>query len=238
MIVAISIGRAGSSGLKNKNLLKVNNIPLMNYPLKAALNSKMINEVFFSSDSEKMNKNAKSIGAKLIDRPKKLSTKKSLADHVYIHCYNEIKKEIKKIDLIVLLMSNAICISTKQINFGINKLKKNKSYDSAVTVSKYNMWSPLRARKIDNNGLLKPFIDFKYFDNLNLLNCDRDSQGDVWFADMGVSIIRPKNLEKIEEGLLPQKWMGKKIYPIKQEGGFDIDFKWQIPSLSIWAKRI
>ena len=30
----------------------------------------------------------------MIDRPKKLSTKKSLANHVYIHCYNEIKNNL------------------------------------------------------------------------------------------------------------------------------------------------
>jgi len=237
MNIAISIGRAGSSGLKNKNLLKVNGVPLMNYPLLAALKSKKVNKIYFSSDSEKMNKNAKALGVSTINRPKKLSTKSALADEVYIHCLNQIKKEFKDINLLILLMSNAICISPKQIDYGIKIMDNNKSIDSAITVSKYNMWSPLRARKIDNQGLLKPFIDFKYFKNRGQLNCDRDSQGDVWFADMGVSIIRPKNLDNLKNGLLPQKWMGKKIFPIKQEGGFDIDYKWQIPSLSMWAKK-
>ena len=61
------------------------------------------------------------------------------------------------------------------------------------------------------------------------LNCDRDSQGDVYYADMSVSVVRPKCLEEMKNGLLPQKWMGKVIAPIKSEAGFDLDYKWQSP---------
>ena len=105
-----------------------------------------------------------------------------------------------------------------------------------MTVSKYNMWSPLRARKIDENGLLMPFVPFETFGDPRNLNCDRDSQGDVWFADMGVSIVRPRCLENLEYGLLPQKWMGQKIYPLKQWGGLDVDYEWQIPQVEFWLK--
>ena len=40
-----------------------------------------------------------------------------------------------------------------------------------------------------------------------------------------------KCLEKLKDGLLPQKWMGKKIAPIKSYAGFDIDYDWQFPLL-------
>ena len=42
-------------------------------------------------------------------------------------------------------------------------LRNNSSYDSAVTVSCYNMWSPLRTRKIGKDGLLRPFVPFETF---------------------------------------------------------------------------
>ena len=98
------------------------------------------------------------------------------------------------------------------------------------------MWSPLRARKIGPDGLLHPFIPFEVFGDPKTLNCDRDSQGDCWFADMGVSIVRPHCLEDLEQGLLPQKWMGQKIYPLKQCGGLDVDYKWQIRQVESWLK--
>ena len=141
------------------------------------------------------------------------------------------------IELMVLLFCNAATILPETIDEGIEVLRNNPEYDSAVTVSCYNMWSPLRARKIESDGLLQPFVPFETFGDPKTLNCDRDSQGDVWFADMGVSIVKPRCLENLEEGLLPQKWMGQKIYPLKQWGGCDIDNEWQLPGLKHWLKK-
>ena len=75
------------------------------------------------------------------------------------------------------------------IDRGIKFLKKNKKFDSVVSTSVYNMWSPLRARKLDKSGKLVPFVKFEYFGNPKTLNCDRDSQGNVYFADMSLSIV-------------------------------------------------
>ena len=72
------------------------------------------------------------------------------------------------------------------------------------------MCSPLR-RKLDKKGLLKPFVKFEYFGNPKTLNCDRDSQGDVYFADMSLSTIRPKNLEDLSKNLLPQSGWVKNL---------------------------
>jgi len=84
---------------------------------------------------------------------------------------------------------------------------------------------------------LQPFIPFKSFGDPETLNCDRDSQGDAWFADMSVSIVRPSCLENLKRGLLPQKWLGQKIYPLKQQGGLDVDYEWQVPQAEYWLKR-
>jgi hypothetical protein len=139
-------------------------------------------------------------------------------------------------ELYVLLMANAPTISARQLGEGIAVLRAHPDFDSAVTVSCYNMWSPLRARKIGSDGLLHPFVPFETFGDPKTLNCDRDSQGDAWFADMGVSIVRPKNIDHLEDGLLPQKWMGRKIYPIKNEGGLDVDYPYQLPQAEHWLK--
>jgi GT2 family glycosyltransferase len=139
--------------------------------------------------------------------------------------------------MVVLLMCNAPAITSGTISAGIRNLRENPECDSCVTVSKYNMWSPLRARRVDKDGLLKPFVPFEALGDPKTLNCDRDSQGEVWFADMGSSIVRPSCLEHLEEGLLPQKWMGKRIYPLKQEGGCDVDFEWQMPMVEDWLKK-
>ena len=51
------------------------------------------------------------------------------------------------------------------IELGIRKLKNNPEADSVVTVSKYNMYSPTRARKINDSGFLDPFIPFENHPN-------------------------------------------------------------------------
>ena len=70
------------------------------------------------------------------------------------------------------------------------------------------MYSPLRARKLNEYGYLEPFVPFETFGNPENLNCDRDSQGDSYFADMSHTVCRSECIENINEGLLPQKWMG------------------------------
>mgnify|MGYP003879750681 CR=1 FL=1 len=235
------MGRAGSRGLKNKNLLKINGRKLCEYPLIAATKSQYTKSIYVTTDCPKIKKISQKYKAKIIERPKILCNSSALGESVYEHGYFEIKKDLKKkskkIELIVLLMANSATITWKMIDKGIKFLRRNKSFDSAVSTSVYNMWSPLRARKLDKKGALKPFVPFKVFGNPKTLNCDRDSQGDVYYADMSVSIVRPKCLENLKSGLLPQKWMGKKIAQIKSDAGFDVDKEWQIPQLQYWLKK-
>jgi len=239
MIVGILMGRKNSKAFPSKNLFPVMGKPLAWYPMYSAKKCPEIDEVYISTDDEKLISLAQEHGVNVIKRPKELCSNQALGEDVYVHAYEVIRnqKKSQKIELIVLLMCNAPAITSALISEGIKMLRKNPEYDSAVSVSKYNMWSPLRARKIGKDGLLHPFVPFDAFGNPESMNCDRDSQGDVWFADMGVSIIRPECLEHIKEGLLPQKWMGQKIYPLKQWGGLDVDEEWQIPQVEYWLKK-
>ena len=231
------IGRKGSTGFPNKNTLKIFNKYLCEYPLIAAKKTGLISKIFISTDCLKIKKITKKYEPIFLKRPKHLATNSALGEEVFRDAYFKIKKILKgeKISLVVLLMANAGTINSKLITQGIKILKKNKKYDSAVTTSVYNMWSPIRARTF-KKGFLVPFVPFKYMGGTKI-NCDRDAQGKVHFADMSVSIVRPKCLENLNSGLLPQKWMGKKIAPIPNEFGFDIDFEWQVPQLKYWIKK-
>ena len=235
------IGRAGSGGFPKKNIKKIFGKKLCEYSLMAAKKSKYIDKIFVSTDCPIIKKVSKKYGANVINRPKNLCSNKALGEDVFQHGYFEIKKITGKnkndIEFVILLFANVATISSKLIDKGIEYLKKNKKFDSAVSTSVYNMWSPLRARKLKKDGSLVPFVPFKTFGNPKTLNCDRDSQGDVYFADMSVSVVRSKCLEEMKNGLLPQKWMGKKIAPIKSEAGFDMDFSWQLPLAEYWIKN-
>jgi hypothetical protein len=210
----------------------------MMYPLLAGKNARYVDTQYVSTDSATIKAIAKQEGAHIIERPQHLCSKEALGEDAFQHAYFHLKKNTsEEIEFIVLLFCNSPTILSKTIDEGIEILRCNPNYDSAVTVSKYNMWSPLRARRENCNGLLDPFVPFSNFGDEKTLNCDRDSQGDVWFADMGVSIVRPHCLENMSDGLLPQRWMGRKIFPLKQWGGCDVDYEWQIPLVEYWLKK-
>ena len=246
MIAALLLGRKGSLGFPGKNTVSVLGRPLCVYPLLAALHAREVDRVYVSTDDENIMAISRDYSAEIIVRPPELASKEALGEDAYVHGYKVIGKKLKaesskrenqEIELMVLLFCNAATVLAETIDEGIEVLRNNPDYDSAVTVSCYNMWSPLRARKIGDDGLLQPFVPFETFGDPKTLNCDRDSQGNVWFADMGVSIVRPRCLENLEAGLLPQKWMGQKIYPLKQWGGCDIDYEWQVPGVEFWLRK-
>jgi hypothetical protein len=239
MISALILGRKGSKGLPGKNTMEVLGHPLAWYPMKTAITTPEIDKVYLSTDDPELVQIANDTGVEIIERPPELCIDDALGEDAYVHGFNEImqRNSEKDIELVVLLMCNAATINSSKISSGIKRMRENPELDSAVTVSRYNMWSPLRARKISNQGTLDPFVPFDVFGDPATLNCDRDSQGDVYFADMGCSIVRPRCLERLDDGLLPQKWMGTNIWPLIQEAGCDVDYEWQVPVVAWWIKK-
>ena len=240
VVCALALGREGSKGFPGKNLFPVLGRPLMAYPLLAARAAKSVARLYLSTDSKEMKAVGGDLGARIIDRPAELATDGALGEEAFAHGYRVIREELrregKEVELMVLLFCNAPTVTGVLIDDGVSALRLRPELDSAISCSVYNMWSPLRARRLGPDGFLQPFVPFEVFGDPKTLNCDRNSQGDVWFADMGVSVVRPRNLENLPEGILPQRWMGKAIHPLKQWGGLDVDYEWQIPQVEHWLK--
>jgi hypothetical protein len=240
MICALLIGREGSASFRGKNVSPMLGRPLVEYPLVAAKQASTVGRVYVSTDSPSLSAIARSLDCTVIERPAYLATAQSHGEDAFVHGYKTIRAEMlsnnESIELMVLLFANAATVRAETIDQGVQVLREQPELDSAVTVSCYNMWSPLRARRIGLDGLLHPFVPFEAFGDPSSLNCDRDSQGDVWYADMGLSVVRPRCLEQINAGLLPQKWMGQRIFPLKQWGGLDVDYEWQMPQVEFWLR--
>jgi CMP-N-acetylneuraminic acid synthetase len=238
MICAILIGRKGSTGFPGKNKYKYFGRPSFEYPLIAAHNSKYIEKIYVNSDIPEIQKFKKKYNLNFITRKKNLASNEALGEDVFADSINSVSRiEKNKCEIFVLLFANAPTINTKLIDEAILKLISNPKADSAVTVNIYNMYSPFRARKI-KNGFLAPFIPIKLWKNISpKVNCDRDSQGNVYFSDGGCSVVRKKNFISLKKNLLPMRWMGKKILPVYNEFGLDIDYKWQTGLINYWLKK-
>ena len=215
--------------------MKMLNRQLNEYALLAAHNCDAIDKIYISTDSPSIKSTLKKFNAKIIDRPPELARPESLTEDVLIHAYENIVLDLgEKPEMIVLLFANTPTVDYSKLSAGINILKNDLSLDSCFSVAKYNMFSPTRAKMLTKSNHLKPFVDLSVFDDVSSL---RNSQGDVYFADLTIQILRPICIENIEEGTPPLKWMGKNTYGLEIEYGFDLDEEWQIPVLEYWLKK-
>ena len=60
-------------------------------------------------------------------------------------------------------MCNAVSVLPETIDKGVEILRSKKDFDSAITVTGFNMFSPIRARKVAKDGSLIPFVPFENF---------------------------------------------------------------------------
>ena len=120
-----------------------------------------------------------------------------------------------------------------KLSEGIETMRNDSTLDSCFSVVKYDMFSPTRAKKIENNILL-PFTNL---DSFNEVSSIRDSQGSVYFADLSIQILRPTCFTNMSEGIKPLQWMGKKTYALEVDFGFDLDEEWQIPVIKYWLSK-
>src|SRR3989338_1270224 len=113
MISALILGRKGSQGFPGKNTFRVLGHPLAYYPMRAAIETPEIEEVYLSTDDPDLMKIAEENGVKVIQRPPHLATSEASGEETFVHGWREIERRHldQKIELLVLLMCNAPMIT-------------------------------------------------------------------------------------------------------------------------------
>lgn len=130
--------RKGSTGIKGKNLAKLNGLPLIHYTLKICKKFSKNHLVFVSSDSVKIKSYAKKFGFyNDYLRPRKLATSKSNIVDSIIHGAEWLKKKenIKIKDIILLQPTSPLRKYSDLLSaYKIYKKKKLKSLTSVTKV--------------------------------------------------------------------------------------------------------
>ena len=200
MLASVIFGREGSKSIKNKNLLNINGKKIMEYPLMAIKKSKIADEMYVSTDSDRIFEVAKKYGCKLIARPENLCSDSSLLLDAILHAKNEILKSNNQIEFLAINLCNAPNITTQTVIKAYEKIKNNPELDSVISVSRYEMFSPERARKLNEKGHLVPYIPFEHFSNQ--VSCDRKSHDNTYFSEgilMFLSAIPILSLQKFSD---------------------------------------
>ena len=93
-ILAFIPARGGSKGIKNKNIVSLYGKPLVAYSIEAALQSKYVDMVFVSTDSEEIARVAKEFGAEVpFLRPAELAQDTSKTIDALVHGLRILNKE-------------------------------------------------------------------------------------------------------------------------------------------------
>ena len=96
-VLCVIPARSGSKGLKDKNIQLFNGKPLLHYPIKQALKSRLVNDVVVTTDSQKYADIAKGEGALVpFLRPKQLSLDTTSMEETLQHALLETELQLKK----------------------------------------------------------------------------------------------------------------------------------------------
>ena len=138
-VICIIPARGGSKGIKFKNLQKICGKPLLYYPIKAALKSKVCDHIFVSTDSESIAKESKKYGADVpFLRKKKYSGDRVTTESTLKDALKQYENFSKiKFDICVFLTCTNIFRQASWITEAVNILKKNNKIDSAFSVHSF-----------------------------------------------------------------------------------------------------
>ena len=153
-ILGIIPARSGSKGLKDKNIKPLGGKPLIGYTIKAALDSKMIDNVIVSTDSEQYRDIAKSLGAEVpFLRSSKLSEDETKTEDVIVDLISKLEE---KYDYFILLQPTSPLRTSEDIK-NVIKLIVEEDLESVVSVCEVDH-SPYLMNVLNKDLSMEGFI--------------------------------------------------------------------------------
>lgn len=138
-IVAIIPARAGSKGIKNKNIIDFCGKPLLAWSVRQALITKEIKNVYISTDGEEIAEIANKYGAKVIWRPDNLSGDSASSESALLHA---VSKMPSVPDTIVFLQATSPVRRLNDIGNAIAEFQEKRldSLFSTTLLEDYCIW--------------------------------------------------------------------------------------------------
>jgi CMP-N-acetylneuraminic acid synthetase len=157
-VLAIVPARGGSKRLPGKNLMDLGGKPLIAWSIEAGLNSKYIDRVIVSSESEEICKVAKMYGADVpFVRPAELATDESKSIEFVVHALEKLEE---RYDYVIVLQPTSPLRESQDIDRGI-ELCIQKDATSVIGVCEAEH-SPLWSNTLDESLSMEHFLDNKY----------------------------------------------------------------------------
>lgn len=216
--IAALLTARGNNSLKNKHLRKICGKRLVEYPMSIVRDCDIFDKIYISSDD----KNILSLGNKynfsLIKRPEYLSKPDSLHVDALKHALEFMKKnDGYEPDILVVILGNAISIKREWILDSVEMLRKN-NVSAVVPVHIEQNFHPFRAKRIDSEGILKPYFDFPD----NVISSNRQDLPANYFLCHNFWTLDVKKSILSDSGLPPWNFMGDSVIPIIIDRTIDV----------------
>jgi len=224
-VVAIIPARSGSKSIKNKNIRKINNKPLLGWAIETCIKSDEIDYFFVLTDSNYYKAIASKYGAEVpFKRPKSIS--KNNSQDIEFVKYSIKKLEDLKINpkLIVNIRPTTPFRDHKIVDKAIKFFLKNfKKYTSLRSVEEMSESSYKTV--IIKNKIVTPILKNYSMDQINL---PRQNFKKTYLPNGYVDIYKTEHVKKYN------KLYGKKVSAFHTEKTIEIDTKYDLDL----AKRI
>ena len=153
---AFIFARGGSKGLPKKNILDLGGLPLIAHSILSAKKNLMIDDVFVSTDSNKIAEVSSSYEAKVIKRPKELAQDESSEWLAWIHAINFVHEQGYEFSKFISLPATAPLRADEDITNCLLALKGG--VDVVITVTPANRNPSFNMVKRDTKGISELII--------------------------------------------------------------------------------
>lgn len=217
-LLGLVVARGGSKGVLRKNLRLVAGKPLLHWTFEAALRSRSIRRTILSTDDAEMAAYARSKRIEVpFMRPPELATDSASAIDVTLHALQWLdSREGYQPDYVVLLQPTSPLRLAEDIDGAADRAAER---DAAAVVSVVKCGAhPCLARRMDENGQLRPFLDTPLFES-------RKQDLPPAFTPNGAVYVARTEVLRARRSWHPEGALG---YVMPAERSLDIDSEWDL----------
>ncbi len=159
-VLAIVPARGGSKGLPGKNIRPLAGKPLIGWALESAKKSKYLDEIFVSTDSQKIADVAETFGVKVPElRPEELASDTATSASVVLYTIDYFRKKGKDFDYILLLEPTSPMRKEDDIDNAIALACEHPDKAGVVSLGEVHMEHPSIVKKITDKSIIEPYVE-------------------------------------------------------------------------------
>ena len=132
-IICIIPARGGSKGIPHKNLKEIDGISLVGRAIKTAYNSKLINQVYVSSDDNKILAEAEKYSAIPLKRSMEASSDESSTEDALFDALDKLEQKNNVPEIFVYIQCTSPFINSEDIDKAIKLLRSNNKIDTVFS---------------------------------------------------------------------------------------------------------